>query len=122
MSAHGNKVMWVDYSRRDPKFWPERNTGDLWQPGALAAEVEAALAKPIPEHSERTTPIVMAPPPPPMPNAEAARLVGVSPAAMLKRTRRFGQARAIAMGGRHDRAKRIKLKRSLVVDDLLIAE
>ncbi len=109
MSARDD-IMWMKCRRPHQRdgvtlLWPERNLGEHWQPGQLAAEVERALAKPIAEHSKHVTAT-----PAPMPEtmmtlAEAARSVGISPAAMLKRSRKFGSLKlAVAMGGRHDRA------------------
>jgi hypothetical protein len=83
-------------------MWPER-----WQPGATAAEVKAALAKPS---YRLSIPAPVQKPPPEKPKPEmslsaAARLLHITPAGMLKRVRKHGWAAAMAMGGRHDRAK-----------------
>ncbi len=94
-------MTWKDYGRRyqrdgETLMWPER-----WQPGSTAAEVEAALAKPIRRHVHpKPEPV----PEPPMSLSVAARLLGITAAALLKRKRKFGWAAAMAMGGRHDRA------------------
>ena len=97
-------------------MFPERAIGR--DPAINLAEVESALSR----RHRRRQPAPPAPSPAPtarhaipprqpgngpkLTNAEAARACGVSPAAMLKRTRKFGLAAALAMGGRNDNAKR----------------
>lgn len=110
-----NDMMWVAETGRkylrgglygqisETPMWPERNLGDLWRAGALAAEVAKALDRP--EVSVVPAAPIVAPPPPPEPQislAEAARQAGISPAAMLKRKRRCNGSlvAAIAMGGK----------------------
>ncbi len=101
MPRRKSDIMWTDYGRRYRRdgvtlCWPERNLGDLWRPGQLAAEVEHALSRP--EHSKCEPP--PKPKPPQMSLSATARSLGISPAAMLKRVRRYGWAKAIGMGGR----------------------
>lgn len=130
-SADVDSIAWAEHGRKYRRdgagdgncgatlMHPERHTGEHWRPGALAAEVEAALTRhPIPEHvrcvrAQRhetncsteigftaLAPTAPTAPAPTMTLTEAARAVGISPAAMLKRARRHGLAAAIAMGGR----------------------
>jgi hypothetical protein len=101
----------IRHDRRDgPKMWPERALS--LSPADVLAEVDVALSrrrrrraapKPrpaaplVPKAQQRTASIS---------NAAAARACGISPAAMLKRTRKFGLNMALAMGGRNDNAKK----------------
>jgi hypothetical protein len=99
-------------------MYPERAIGR--DPSINLAEVESALSRRYRRRRRQPAP----PPPSPAPtarralpprqpgngpkltNAAAARACGVSPAAMLKRVRKFGLIAALAMGGRNDNAKR----------------
>ncbi len=106
-------IAWADYGRHHLRngtpytpptlMYPERNTGDLWKPGRVAAEVRRALSKPIPEHP-KPEPVLPIPEPRPMSYAQAAKIVGISPAGMLQRVRKHGWRIAMAMGSRKDRA------------------
>ncbi len=106
MTAHIRDIP-IKTARRDGvPMWPNRAIGR--DPSINLAEVATALSR---RHRRQPPPPSPAPTarhaiPPRQPasghrftNAEAARACGISPAAMLKRTRKFGRAAALAMGG-----------------------
>ena len=84
-------------------MFPERAIGR--DPAINLAEVESALSRRHRRRQPAPPRVVVARHPNPtgphqgLTNAAAARACGISPAAMLKRTRKFGRAAALAMGG-----------------------
>ncbi len=104
MPRRKSDIMLTDNGRRYRRdgvtlCWPERNLGDLWKPGAVAAEVKRALSRP--EHSKCEAPPEPVPEPPPQMSLNAmARQLGISPAGLFQRVKRHGWSKAVAMGGR----------------------
>lgn len=79
-------------------MYPERCIGEYWQPGAVAAEVKRALARPA--HSKCDPAPEPVPEPPQMSLNAMARQLGISPAGLFQRVKRHGWSKAVAMGGR----------------------
>lgn len=109
MGRRKSDIMWSDFGRRYLRdgvtlCWPER-----WQPGATAAEVDRALARPAHSKCDPAPKPKPKPEPPQMTYAAAGKLLGISAAGVFQRVRKHGWSAAMAMSGRQDRAAKADL-------------